>query len=181
MSKRKGSPETAQEIHKKRKPDEGHAQDCADPSCEGCADGELEIQFDHEPTALELFQMARDEAAKEGRYRRPSTADDDEAAQEEKEDEHSKKMAKKLFDLALEAFEKLEKARDALPKDQRDTREQIEERIQHAACEVAVGQYMPAVAMVEEGLAKYGQLMKTEIAATMGSAWVGLAIAEIST
>ncbi|KAF9975605.1 hypothetical protein BGZ73_000671 [Actinomortierella ambigua] len=184
ITKRKGSPEAAEStptVHKKRKADEGHAHDCTDPACEGCADGELEIQFDHEPSAFELFQMARDEAAKEGRksHRGEDEGDNDED-EEEEEEEKTKKMAKKLFDLAMEAFGKLEQARNSLSKEERDSREHVEQRIQHAACEVAVGVYMPALAMVEEGLAKYEQLVKIEAAAAMASAWVGLGIARIS-
>ncbi|KAG0234747.1 hypothetical protein BGW42_006210 [Actinomortierella wolfii] len=190
ISKRKGSPEAAEStpVHKKLKPDsteqprEGHAQDCTDADCEGCDDGELELKFDQEPTAFELLQMARDEAAKEGRSKwisdsSASTTDGNNG----NDISTTRRMAKKLFDLAIETFEKLEQARNALPKDQRDSPAMIEERIQHAACEVAVGIYMPSLAMVEEGLAKYEQLIKIDAASSLSSAWVGLAIARIST
>ncbi|KAF9211964.1 hypothetical protein BGZ59_007382, partial [Podila verticillata] len=41
-----------------------HAPDCDDPSCPGCGEGELELQFDGKPSALELFSLAREEASK---------------------------------------------------------------------------------------------------------------------
>ncbi|KAF9423775.1 hypothetical protein BGZ94_008152, partial [Podila epigama] len=75
---------------------EGHSADCNDSSCEGCAEGEIELQFDTKPTAMELFQMAREEASKESA------------------ENYGAGAAKKLFDMAIEEFEALEKANSHL-------------------------------------------------------------------
>lgn len=102
-----------------------HATDCSDPQCEGCDVGEVELAFTNEdgsaantPSALELFHMAMDEAASEG----------------SKSNENG--MAKKLFDLALEEYEK-EKDQDPLG---------------YAQCLIEFGRYFDVIESVKEGV-----------------------------
>ncbi|KAJ2961589.1 hypothetical protein NQZ79_g3132 [Umbelopsis isabellina] len=102
-----------------------HATDCSDPQCEGCDVGEVELAFTNEdgsaaetPSALELFHMAMDEAATEG----------------SKSDENG--MAKKIFDLALEAYE-TEKNQDPLG---------------YAQCLIEFGRYFDVIESVKEGV-----------------------------
>lgn len=145
-----------------------HAPDCDDPSCPGCGEGELELQFDGKPSALELFSLAREEASKESL----ST--------------HGTGAAKKLFDLAIEAFEELEKANAHLEMGNDPASEVakalLEAKVQHAACVVAVGNYMPSLAMVQDGVTKYQKLFKehSTMAGESSAALIGQGIAELS-
>jgi tetratricopeptide (TPR) repeat protein len=102
-----------------------HATDCSDPHCEGCDVGEVELTFTNEdgsaaetPSALELFHMAMDEAASEG----------------SKSNENG--MAKKIFDLALEAYEK----------------EKDEDPLGYAQCLIEFGRYFDVIESVKEGV-----------------------------
>ncbi|KAF9310991.1 hypothetical protein BG006_004653, partial [Podila minutissima] len=145
-----------------------HAPDCDDPSCPGCGEGELELQFDGKPSALELFSLAREEASKESL----ST--------------HGTGAAKKLFDLAIEAFEELEKSNAHLEMGDDPASEVaktlLETKIQHAACVVAVGNYMPSLAMDQDGVAKYQKLFREHamMAGENSAALIGQGIAELS-
>ncbi|KAF9295747.1 hypothetical protein BGZ74_010668 [Mortierella antarctica] len=145
-----------------------HAPDCDDPSCPGCGEGELELQFDGKPSALELFSLAREEASKESL----ST--------------HGTGAAKKLFDLAIEAFEELEKSNAHLEMGDDPASEVaktlLETKVQHAACVVAVGNYMPSLAMVQDGVAKYQKLFREHatMAGENSTALIGQGIAELS-
>ncbi|KAG0327132.1 hypothetical protein BG000_001090 [Podila horticola] len=145
-----------------------HAPDCDDPSCPGCGEGELELQFDGKPSALELFSLAREEASKESL----ST--------------HGTGAAKKLFDLAIEAFEELEKSNAHLEMGDDPASEVakslLETKVQHAACVAAVGNYMPSLAMVQDGVAKYQKLFREHatMAGENSTALIGQGIAELS-
>ncbi|KAG0031992.1 hypothetical protein BGZ81_000162 [Podila clonocystis] len=145
-----------------------HAPDCDDASCPGCGEGELELQFDGKPSALELFSLAREEASKESL----ST--------------HGTGAAKKLFDLAIEAFEELEKSNAHLEMGDDPASEVartlLETKVQHAACVVAVGNYMPSLAMVQDGVSKYQKLFREHatMAGENSTALIGQGIAELS-
>lgn len=102
-----------------------HAPDCSDPDCDGCDVGEIELTFTNEdgspvtkPAALELFQMAMNEAASEG----------------SKSNENS--MAKRLFDMALEAY---------------DT-EKEQDQFGYAQCLIEFGRYFNVLESVKEGV-----------------------------
>ncbi|KAK3843536.1 MAG: hypothetical protein J3R72DRAFT_473810 [Linnemannia gamsii] len=146
--------------------DKQHADDCEDPECEGCAEGEIVLQFDTKPSAVELFQMAREEASKgssEGSVGSLS------------------RMAKALFDKAIEEFEILEKAEAHI--ELNDGTEiagkVLETRVQHAACVVAVGNAVPSTEMLQEGTRMFEELVRRTEKAN-GNVLVGLGIAQIS-
>ena len=108
-----------------KKDSNDHAPDCSDPQCEGCDVGEVELTFTAEdgspvekPSALELFHMAMNEAASEG----------------SKSNENG--MAKRLFDLALEAYDK-EKEHDQLG---------------YSQCLIEFGRYFDVLESVKEGV-----------------------------
>ncbi|KAG0091630.1 hypothetical protein BGZ92_000222 [Podila epicladia] len=132
------------------------------------SEGELELQFDGKPSALELFSLAREEASKESL----ST--------------HGTGAAKKLFDLAIEAFEELEKSNAHLEMGNNPASDVaktlLETKVQHAACVVAVGNYMPSLAMVQDGVAKYQKLFQEHatMAGENSTALIGQGIAELS-
>ncbi|KAF9936527.1 hypothetical protein BGZ67_002250 [Mortierella alpina] len=173
--KRKASsPEApANEKHEPKKPRTGatdgqqHAEDCEDPSCEGCAEGEVVLQFETKPSAVDLFQMAREEVA----GRKPGSG----------ESAGLSRMAKALFDKAIEEFEVLDKAHANIDlKDgSEDAAKALEIKLQHAACMVAVGNAMPSSEMLQEGTRMFEQLDKT-MENLNGSVLVGLGIAAIS-
>ncbi|KAF9286459.1 hypothetical protein BGZ68_002883 [Mortierella alpina] len=172
--KRKASsPEaTANDNHEPKKPrteaaDGQHAEDCEDPSCEGCAEGEVVLQFDTKPSAVELFQMAREEVAGS----KPGSG----------ESAGMSRMAKALFDKALEEFEVLDKADAHIDlKDGSDAAAKaLEIKLQHAACMVAVGNAMPSSEMLQEGTRMFEELDK-KMEHQNGSVLVGLGIAAIS-
>ena len=144
-----------------------HAEDCEDPSCEGCAEGEVVLQFETKPSAVELFQMAREEVA-------GSKPGSGEAA-------GMSRMAKALFDKAIEEFEVLDKAHAHIDlKDESEAAAQaLEIKLQHAACMVAVGNAMPSSEMLQEGTRMFEELDK-KLEHHNGSVLVGLGIAAIS-
>ncbi|KAK3825831.1 MAG: hypothetical protein J3Q66DRAFT_110205 [Benniella sp.] len=155
-----------------------HADDCEDDDCEGCAEGEIVLQFDTTPSAIELFQMAREEASK------PSTSFLDGSGSEHGGGGGGRglsRMAKALFDKAIEEFEALEKANSHIEmNDGTDVGKQVmETKLQHAACIVAVGNNMPSLEMLQEGVRMLKELAeRTEY--KNGDVLVGLGIAEIS-
>lgn len=144
-----------------------HAEDCEDPSCEGCAEGEVVLQFETKPSAVDLFQMAREEVA----GAKPGSG----------ESAGMSRMAKALFDKAIEEFEVQDKAHAHI--DLKDGSEAaakaLEIKLQHAACMVAVGNAMPSSEMLQEGTRMFENLDKT-MEHRDGSALVGLGIATIS-
>lgn len=153
-----------------------HADDCEDEDCEGCAEGEIVLQFDTTPSAVELFQMALEEASK------PSTSSLDGSGSGSGSEQHGgrrglSRMAKALFDKAIEEFEALEKANAYIQMN--DGKRMMEARLSHAACFVAVGNYMPSLEMLQEGVMKLSELAKETINQN-GNVLVGLGIAEIS-
>ncbi|KAF9911186.1 hypothetical protein EC991_004410 [Linnemannia zychae] len=143
-----------------------HAEDCEDPECEGCAEGEIVLQFDTNPSAIELFQMAREEVSKgssEGSVGSLS------------------RMAKALFDKAIEEFEILEKAEAHIElNDGTEVAGKVlETRVQHAACVVAVGNAVPSTEMLQEGTRMFEELVRRTEKGN-GNVLVGLGIAQIS-
>lgn len=143
-----------------------HAEDCEDPDCEGCAEGEIVLQFDTKPSAVELFQMAREEVSKgEGAGAVGSLS----------------RMAKALFDKAIEEFEILEKAEAHI--EVNDGTEVggkvLETRVQHAACVVAVGNAVPSTEMLQEGARMFEELVRRTDGED-GNVLLGLGIAQIS-
>ncbi|KAG0290914.1 hypothetical protein BGZ96_005635 [Linnemannia gamsii] len=146
-----------------------HAEDCEDPDCEGCAEGEIVLQFDSKPSAVELFQMAREEVSKgssEGAGAVGSLS----------------RMAKALFDKAIEEFEILEKAEAHIElNDGTEVAGKVlETRVQHAACVVAVGNAVPSTEMLQEGTRMFEELLRKTKGSENGNVLVGLGIAQIS-
>ncbi|KAF8934078.1 hypothetical protein BGZ47_010523 [Haplosporangium gracile] len=142
-----------------------HAQDCEDPDCEGCAEGEIVLQFDTKPSAVELFQMAREEVSKGEGGAVGSLS----------------RLAKALFDKAIEEFEILEKAEAHIELNDGTevAGEVLETRVQHAACVVAVGNAVPSTEMLQEGTRMFEELVrKTD--KENENVLVGLGIAQIS-
>lgn len=145
-----------------------HADDCEDADCEGCAEGEIVLQFETNPSAVELFEMAREEAVKPSS---PSSASGPGPS----------RMAKALFDKAIEEFEVQDKAHSHI--ELNDGTEVagtvVDFKIQHAACVVAVGNFMPSFEMLQEGTRMFEDLSKrTEN--KNGHVLVGWGIAEVS-
>ena len=102
-----------------------HAPECSDPNCDGCDVGEIELTFTNDdgspaakPAALELFHMAMNEAASEG----------------SKSNENG--MAKRLFDMALEAYDK----------------EKEQDQFGYAQCLIEFGRYFDVLESVKEGV-----------------------------
>ncbi|KAI7831262.1 hypothetical protein BC939DRAFT_438046 [Gamsiella multidivaricata] len=155
------------ESKKPRKDTTAHADDCEDPDCEGCAEGEIVLQFDTPPSAVELFQMAREEALK-----KPTSMDSGSGLS---------RMAKALFDKAIEEFEALDKANAHIEINDGTevASKMVETKIHHAACVVAIGNFMPSSEMLQEGTRMFEDLVK-RTAQKNGNALVGLGIAEIS-
>lgn len=147
-----------------------HAEDCEDPDCEGCAEGEIVLQFDTKPSAVELFQMAREEVSKgssEGGAGAVGSLS---------------RMAKALFDKAIEEFEILEKAEAHIELDDGTevASKVLETRVQHAACVVAVGNAVPSTEMLQEGTRMFEELLRRTKGNENGNVLVGLGIAQIS-
>ncbi|KAG0323064.1 hypothetical protein BGZ99_002958 [Dissophora globulifera] len=148
---------------------QAHADDCEDADCDGCAEGEIVLQFDTQPSAVELFQMAREEVSKSSLSSSGSGSG-------------LSRMAKALFDKAIEEFEVLEKANAHIElNDGSQVAAQVREtKMQHAACVVAVGNAIPSIEMLQEGGRMFDELVGKTAAQGDGNALVGLAIAEVS-
>ncbi|KAH8548797.1 hypothetical protein BGW37DRAFT_522988 [Umbelopsis sp. PMI_123] len=115
---------------------QNHAPDCSDPDCDGCDVGEIELTFTNEdgtpadkPTALELFRMAMSEAASEG----------------SKVNENG--MAKRIFDMALEAYDK----------------EKDQDQFGYSQCLIEFGRYFDVLESVKEGVEILRGLEKSTI------------------
>jgi len=158
---------------KARKEEKQHAEDCEDPECEGCAEGEIFLQFETTPSAMELFQMAREEAAKSS----SSSSQADQAGS----GGGMSRMAKALFDKAIEEFGTFDKAHVHIElNDGTEVAGKVlETKVQHAACILAVGNLMPSTEMVQEGVRMFEDLEK-QTEGENGNVLVGLGIAEIS-
>ncbi|KAG0203664.1 hypothetical protein BGX28_004108 [Mortierella sp. GBA30] len=148
-----------------------HAEDCEDPDCEGCAEGEIILQFETTPSAVELFHMAREETVISNNKATVGSTG-------------LSRMAKALFDKAIEEFEKLEKEVNAggsinLTDGSEAAIKTLETKVQHAACVVAVGNAMPSFEMLQEGTRMFEELTK-KTEQQNGKVLVGLGIAEIS-
>ncbi|KAI1307874.1 hypothetical protein EDD11_004376 [Mortierella claussenii] len=143
-----------------------HTDDCEDLDCEGCAEGEIVLQFETKPSAVELFQMAREELANTGSGSGARGLS---------------RMAKALFDKAIEEFEILEKAQSHI--ELNDGTEiasgVVETKSQHATCVVVMGNNIPSLEMLEEGTRMFEELAKNT-AHKNSNVLVGLGIAQIS-
>jgi tetratricopeptide (TPR) repeat protein len=116
------------ESKRSRSTKESHAPDCTDSLCQGCDVGEVEISFvrkdangqpiDTEPSAQELLAMAIDEAANDNN-----------------EDE-SNGMASRLFDMAIEKYQK----------------DEPDNRVGYATCLVELGRAIQVEESISEGL-----------------------------
>lgn len=112
-----------------------HLSDCTDPTCTGCAAGEIELTFLAEdgttttqpPAPIRLLHMALEEASLE------------------LSSQHGIGMAKRLFDLAIEGFENLKKEAETEP-------QAVETRYSHATCLVEFGRYLPVEESAKEGV-----------------------------
>ncbi|KAF9174002.1 hypothetical protein BGX21_007233 [Mortierella sp. AD011] len=168
----RSSPSSSQqhESKKPRKSEVQHTDDCEDPDCEGCAEGEIILQFDTKPGAVELFQMAREEMAS------GSSGSSSESGSAK-----LSRMAKALFDKAIEEFEVLDKANAHIELNDGTgvALQVVETKIQHAACVITMGNNIPSLEMLQEGTSMFGDLAK-KTANENGNVLVGLGIAEIS-
>ncbi|KAF9918955.1 hypothetical protein BX616_003746 [Lobosporangium transversale] len=148
-----------------------HTEDCEDPECEGCAEGEIILHFDIKPTAMEVFKMARDEvAAVEAGSTLGSSGT-----------RSLSRLAKALFDRAIDEFEILEKTQTHIElNDETDVARQVlVTKIQHATCVVLMGRYIPSMEVLEDGTRMFDELAK-KTAYQNGHILVGLGIAQLS-
>ncbi|KAI9476327.1 MAG: hypothetical protein EXX96DRAFT_601946 [Benjaminiella poitrasii] len=133
MSKRANEDQTTILQNKKiRSTKEGHAPDCVDDLCKGCDVGEVEISFirkdangntiDTEPDAQELLSMAIEEAVNH-KYN-------------DKDDNENNDMAHRLFDMAIEKYQK----------------EEPDNRVGYATCLVELGKALKVEESLREGL-----------------------------
>lgn len=131
MSKRANQDPLTSENKRTRVNEEAHAADCTDELCTGCDVGEVEIAFvrkdaegnpiDTEPSAKELLAMAIEEASND--------------ANNDNDDENNG-IARRLFDLALEKYQK----------------EEPENRVDYATCLVELGKAIAVQESISEGL-----------------------------
>ncbi|CAG8622092.1 8618_t:CDS:2, partial [Funneliformis mosseae] len=118
-----------------------HAPTCDDSACKGCDVGEVEIVFTTdegqgvEPSPNDLLQLALEESSKESSR------------------EHG--IAKRLFDMSLEGFDKY----------------------QYAFCCVAFGIYLPIIEHLRKGIEIYKQIIIEDD--EYYDAWIGLGRARI--
>ncbi|KAG0166982.1 hypothetical protein DFQ28_007660 [Apophysomyces sp. BC1034] len=120
MSKRQAENEDLSQSKRVRRNNDNHAAGCNDAECEGCDVGEVEISFVQtddageeqatQPTAQELLTMALEEKDME--------------------------MTRRLFDMALERFQK----------------DEPDNRIDYAACLVELGRSVQVEESIREGL-----------------------------
>ncbi|KAF7731845.1 hypothetical protein EC973_007676 [Apophysomyces ossiformis] len=120
MSKRLAENGESSQAKRVRRENNDHATTCHDPECEGCDVGDVEISFvstddageEHstQPTAQELLNMALEEEDTE--------------------------MARRLFDMAVERFQK----------------DEPDNRIGYAACLVELGRSVQVEESIREGL-----------------------------
>ncbi|KAI8982509.1 hypothetical protein BDB01DRAFT_723449 [Pilobolus umbonatus] len=128
MSKRTQQEEVSVDNKRSRAQKEGHAAECTDKNCSGCDVGDVEISFvrkgvdgqtiDTEPTAQELLAMAIEESSNDNN------------------EEESNGMARRLFDIALDKFQK----------------EEPENRIGYATCLIELGKCIHVEESIREGL-----------------------------
>ncbi|KAF9432710.1 hypothetical protein BGZ76_010431 [Entomortierella beljakovae] len=91
------------------------------------------------------------------------------------------RMAKALFDKAIQEFEILEKenAHIELTDGTEVTKQVVETKIHHAACVIAMGNHIPSLELLQEGTRMFEDLAK-KTGYENGNVLVGLGIAEIS-
>lgn len=157
MSKRANQdPSITSENKRTRK--EGHAPECTDSQCEGCDVGQVEISFvrkdaqgqpmDTEPDATELLAMAIDEASRDKKV---------------DNDDENNGMARRLFDMAIEKFQK----------------DEPQNRLGYATCLIELGKAIGVKESISEGLEILrGELKKNnseEVALKLAGAAIALA------
>jgi hypothetical protein len=185
MSKNKRSYETyptlpSQNSKKIRITPSNHAPTCDDSTCTGCDVSEIEIVFTTEDGQGEielspdkLLQLALEEFSKESPQ------------------EHGGGIAKRLFDMALEEFDKLLKkeekeleSKEETVKDkekEKETRPKVatkQTRYQYATCCVAFGIYLPFIEQIHKGMEIFKQIVVED--ECYYDAWIGLGRARIS-
>ena len=159
-----------------------HVAVCDDSTCTGCDVSEIEVIFTTEDSQEQielppdkLLQLALEESSKE-----PSK-------------EHGGGIAKRLFDMALEEFDKLilkeeqgmEESKGVILKSQekekKKTRQKVatkQTRYQYASCCISFGIYMPLVEQIRKGVEIFKQIVIEDD--EYFDAWIGLGRARIS-
>jgi hypothetical protein len=161
-----------------------HAPTCEDSTCTGCDVSEIEVIFTTEDGQGEielspdkLLQLAIEESSKESPQ------------------EHGGGIAKRLFDMALEEFDKLilkeeqeiegeSKEVEAVKRNEKEKKETHQKvatkqtRCQYASCCVIFGIYMPLVEQIRKGIEIFKQIVIEDD--EYYDAWIGLGRARIS-
>lgn len=155
MSKRQTA-ESSSLPETKRIKKESHAPDCNDKNCQGCDIGQVEISFvrkdkdgnpiESEPSAQELLSMAIDEAAN--------------AKQSGNDDDENNDMAHRLFDMAIEKYQK----------------DEPENKLGYATCLVELGKALQVEESISEGL----EILRGEKKKQNNEVWWALAGAAIA-
>ncbi|CAI2180232.1 1465_t:CDS:2 [Funneliformis geosporum] len=163
---------TSQNSKKVRLTPSNHAQTCDDSACKGCDVGEVEIVFTNEEgqevelSPNELLQLALEESSKEPLR------------------EHG--IAKRLFDMSLEGFDKLitlEEQKievETVKSKEKEVRYRFatkKTRYQYACCCVAFGIYLPIIEHLRKGIEIYKQIIIEDDG--YYDAWIGLGRARI--
>ncbi|RGB28833.1 hypothetical protein C1646_818877 [Rhizophagus diaphanus] len=177
--KKLGSPPSQNSKKIKLSPS-NHAPTCDDSTCTGCDVSEIEIVFTTEDgqgeielSPVKLLHLALEESSKESSQ------------------EHGGGVAKRLFDMALEGFDKLLKKEEKEMESKEETvkdKEKEEEtrpkvatkqtRCQYATCCVAFGIYLPFVEYIRKGVEIFKQIAAEDVC--YYDAWIGLGRARIS-
>ncbi|CAG8649261.1 13213_t:CDS:2 [Funneliformis caledonium] len=149
-----------------------HASTCDDSACKGCDVGEVEIVFTTdegqgvEPSPNDLLQLALEESSKESSR------------------EHG--IAKRLFEMSLEGFDKLISLEEqkiemetvkSKEKEARYRSATKQTRYQYAFCCVAFGIYLPIIEHLRKGIEIYKQIIIEDD--EYYDAWIGLGRARI--
>ncbi|RIA99110.1 hypothetical protein C1645_747985 [Glomus cerebriforme] len=160
-----------------------HAPTCDDSTCTGCDVSEIEVIFTTEDGQGEielspdqLFQLALEESSKESPQ------------------EHGGGIAKRLFDMALEEFDKLILKEEEIEveskeaetikdkkKEKKETHQKVvtkQTRFQYASCCIAFGIYLPLIDQIRKGVEIFKQIVIEDDG--YYDAWIGLGRARIS-
>ncbi len=146
-----------------------HAPACDDFTCKGCDVCEIEIVFTTEDgqgvvelSPDKLFQFALEESSKESSQ------------------EHG--IAKRLFEMALEGFDKLmSKEEQTLKGKEKETPQKVDTkqtRCQYALCRIAFGIYLPIVEQIHKGIKMFKRIIVEDD--DYYDAWIGIGRARIS-
>ncbi|KAI9498179.1 hypothetical protein BDB00DRAFT_784243 [Zychaea mexicana] len=150
MSKRLAEEDAETSINTKRirsTQKEGHVSDCNDPECEGCDVGEIEISFVHKD------KDGNDQTSK------PSAHDLLSMAVTEADTDQKSEIVRRLFDMALEQFEKIEP----------------EDRAGYATCLVELGRAIDVEESLREALDIFRGIVKKDASAMTSEHWLTMA------